>query len=145
MDANSKLGPKYIKEDPHKMSPNGELLAGIVERQHLVVVNGTKVCKGKVTRRRVAKNKVEESIIDMVIVSSDLINYIESFEIDEGRNHVLTRIRKTKKGVIKKESDHNVLITTFKDTFKATEKKEKTEMYNLHFQHKHALQCFECR
>ena len=131
MDANSKLGPKYITGDPHKISPNGEILAGIVERQHLVVVNGTRVCKGKITRRRVAKRKIEESIIDMVIVSSDLINNIESLEIDEARNHILTRIRKTKKGIIKKESDHNVLITTFKDTFKTTEKKEKTEMYNL--------------
>ena len=131
MDANAKLGPKFISGDPHKMSANGELLAGIVERQHLVVVNGTNVCKGKITRRRVAKNKIEESIIDMVIVSSDLINDIESLEIDEARNHLLTRISKTKKGVIKKESDHNVLITTFKDTFKTTDNKEKSEMYNL--------------
>ena len=84
----------------------------------------------KITKRRVAKHKVEESIIDMVIVSSDLLNNIESLEIDEARNHILTRIRKTKKGIFKKESDHNVLITTFKDTFKTTEKKEKTEMYS---------------
>ena len=131
MDANAKLGPKYIPGDPHEITPNGKLLAGIVERQHLVVVNGSNMCKGKITSRRVSRKKVEESIINMVIVSSVLATYIDSLEIDESRNHVLTRIRKTKKGTIKKESDHNVLITTFKNTFKISEKKEKIEMFNL--------------
>ena len=58
MDANAKLGLNYIPGDPHEITPNGKLLAGIVERQHLVVVNGSKVCKGKITRRRVARKKV---------------------------------------------------------------------------------------
>ena len=43
----------------------------------------------------------------------------------------MTRIRKTKKGIIKKESDHIVLIPTFKNTFKISEKKELIEMFNL--------------
>ena len=45
--------------------------------------------------RRIARKKVEKTIIDMVIVSSDLITDIDSLEIDESRNHVLTRIQKT--------------------------------------------------
>ena len=32
MDTNAKLGKKFIKEDPHEMSPNGLILANIVER-----------------------------------------------------------------------------------------------------------------
>ena len=40
LDANSKLGPKYIKNDPHNMSQNGVILSGIIERQGLVVANG---------------------------------------------------------------------------------------------------------
>ena len=35
MDANSKLGAKYIQKDPHGISPNGSLLSGIIERQSL--------------------------------------------------------------------------------------------------------------
>ena len=40
LDANSKLGPKYIKDDPHGMSPNGVILSGIIERHGFVVANG---------------------------------------------------------------------------------------------------------
>ena len=131
MDANAKLGPNHIPEDPQNISPNGKLLEGIIQRQNLYVVNGSKKCKGNITRKRTTKNRVEESIIDIVLVSSDLIGHIESLEIDEDRRHVLTKIRKTKKGIIKKESDHNVLVTTFSDTFESSETKEKEEMYNL--------------
>ena len=31
MDANSKLGPEYIKEDPHSQSQNGHILSGIIK------------------------------------------------------------------------------------------------------------------
>ena len=125
MDANSKLGPHYIHGDPHNITPNGRLLAGVIERQHMFVGNGSNVCKGKITRRREARKKVEESIIDIVIVSSDIIKDVVSLEIDETKKHVLSRIRKTKKGTVKKESDHNVLITTFKSTFKNTKENKK--------------------
>ena len=131
MDANSKLEKEYIPCDPHTITPNGKLLAGVIERQELVVVNGLKACHGTITRTRKAKTKVEESVIDIVIISNDLWKDVESLHIDESRKHVLTRIRKTKKGIVKKESDHNVLITTFKNTFKLIKESSKTEMYNL--------------
>ena len=131
MDANAKVGPNHIPEDPHNISPDGKLLEGIIERQNLFVVNGSKKCKGNITRQRTTKKKVEKSVIDIVLVSSDLIDHLESLEIDEDRRHVLTQIRKTKKGIIKKESDHNILVTTFSDTFESSETKEKEEVYNL--------------
>ena len=51
--------------------------------------------------------------------------------IDEERKHVLIKIRKTKKGVKIKESDHNVLFAEFncKIVDKVDDKKE--EVYNL--------------
>ena len=72
MDSNSKMGSKYISKDPHEMSPNGAILASIVERQHLVVVNGSSICQGVITQRRVTKNRTEESAIDVVLVSRDM-------------------------------------------------------------------------
>ena len=125
MDANAKLGPNHIPEDPHNISPNGKLLEGIIERQNLFVVNGSKKCKGNITRQRTTKKKVEKSVIDIVLVSSDLVGHLESLEIDEDRRHFLTQMRKTKKGIIKKESNHNILVTTFSDTFEISETKEK--------------------
>ena len=57
MDANSKLGPEHIPNDPHKMSPNGYLLSGIIKRHVLYVANGSERSKGTITRRRVTKDR----------------------------------------------------------------------------------------
>ena len=60
IDANSKLGPKYIQGDPHVMSPNGALLAGIIERQNLSVGNASSKCRGTITQRRDTKYRSEK-------------------------------------------------------------------------------------
>ena len=52
IDANSKLGPAYISHDIQQ-SPNGKILADIINRQNLVVGNGMNQCRGTITRRRV--------------------------------------------------------------------------------------------
>ena len=39
-------------------------------------------------------------------MSLDLKTEVESIKIDEAREHVLTKIVRTKKGVVKVESDH---------------------------------------
>ena len=93
MDSNSKLGPKIISQDPHEQSSNGKVLAGIIQRHGLVVANslGDK-CKGSITRRRQTLNSLEESIIDHVLVSEDIEEQIDSVEIDEEKNHSLTKI-----------------------------------------------------
>ena len=41
LDANSKLGPNIIQGDPHKQSDNGKILAGIIQRNALFVINGS--------------------------------------------------------------------------------------------------------
>ena len=51
MDATNKLGTKYIPQDPHKITPNGSLLASIVERQNIIVGNGSSKCEGVITRK----------------------------------------------------------------------------------------------
>ena len=49
MDSNSKLGPEYIKNDPNNMSPNGKILARILERHALIVANGSTRSVGLIT------------------------------------------------------------------------------------------------
>ena len=44
---------------------------------------------------------------------------------------MLTSIRRTKKGIVTKESDHNVILTTFKDKFNDSKNREKVHVYNL--------------
>ena len=131
MDSNSKMGSKYISKDPHKMSPNGAILASIVERQNLVVVNGSSICQGVITRRRVTKNRTEESAIDVVLVSKDMAETLVKMEIDEARKYVLTKVTKTKKGFKVQDSDHNTILTEFNLKLNVNEDYDRIEQYNL--------------
>ena len=110
MDANSKLGPELIPGDKHAQSVNGKALADIIQRHGLIVGNGLSKCTGLITRKRVTKTGIEESTIDFVLFSDDLKDEIESIIIDEEREHVLTKIVKTKNGVKKTKSDHNTIF-----------------------------------
>ena len=85
MDANAKLGPNLIPGDPHVMTPNGALLAAIVERHNLIIANGSEKCTGKITRKRVTRERTEQSVIDIVLFSSDLKEHFVDMHIDEER------------------------------------------------------------
>ena len=131
LDANAKMGKKYISGDPHDISPNGLILAAIVERQQIIVGNGTSICQGTITRTRVTKNRTEKSVIDLVMFSSDLNRNLVSLKVDEKRVHVLTKVTKTKKGPKVKESDHNPIITEFNLTLKDSDKNKTNEIFNF--------------
>jgi exonuclease III len=131
MDANAKLGEKYIKGDPYEISPNGTILAQIVERQKLIVGNGVSICRGTITRQRVTRNRTEQSVIDVVLFSADMYDSLMSIEVDEARKYVLTKVVNTKKGPKVQESDHNPIVTEFKLQLKPSEKEDKLELYNL--------------
>ena len=131
IDANTKLGPEYIPNDPHPMSANGQILSKIIERQALIVANGTTQCKGLITRQRSTTDRYEKSCIDLLLFSGDMRNYFKELLIDDERKHVLSKITNTKNGVRKKESDHNVLLAEFTCKVDTTEKKHKVEIYNL--------------
>ena len=132
MDSNSKLGPKIVPKDPHNQSPNGKILAGIIDRHGLIVANSlSKKCIGAITRRRKTINSVEESIIDHVMISEDLEDELESMRVDEEGNNVLTKIVKTKKGTKTKSSDHNPILTKFKLKWCSKVSKPRIEMFNL--------------
>jgi hypothetical protein len=128
IDANSKLGKERIPNSKHDISPNGRLLAGIIDIYALVVVNGSTRCTGTITRKRVTIDSIEESAIDVVMVSADLNENVVKLVIDEERKHALTKLVKNKKKV---ESDHNPLITTFSRSWDRSNPKQTTEVFNL--------------
>ena len=59
IDSNSKLGTRYIPNDPHQMSPNGKMLARIIDSHALIVANSLRKCKGLITRKGVTKYRTE--------------------------------------------------------------------------------------
>ena len=132
MDANSKLGKNIHPLDPKDQSPNGAVLASIVERNDLIVVNTLQdKCKGVITRRRTMEEVVEESVIDFLIISVDIMNDLKELVIDEGKEHALTKITHQKKGVKLVTSDHNVLLSKFRLPVEVSMKKERVEIFNF--------------
>ena len=115
MDANSKLGKEVLPKDVHEQTANGAALAGIIQRNALIVVNGLEnKIEGLITRRRVTVDGTEESIIDFVTVSADLKVDLEALNIDEEKEYALAKIVKEKKSTAVKYSDHNVMVTKLK-------------------------------
>ena len=97
LDANSKLGPKFIQGDPYEQSDNGKILAGILERNAMYVINGIKEkCVGKFTRQRCTKKRKEASIIDFVIGCEEINDMITKLVVDEKKNMPLPALEKPK-------------------------------------------------
>ena len=131
MDANAKIGKKYISGDTHDISSNGRLLLNLVERLNLVVVNSTTKCQGTITRTKKVGNKLEESVIDYFIVCQDFFSFIKSMIVDTDRNYVLTKYTKKKDKNYTVESDHNPLILEIDIPWNSKIIEDRIEIFNL--------------
>ena len=94
MDANAKIG--ILNEE---VSRNGKLLLDVIKRHNLEIINSSKKCTGRITRKNTAKSD-EFSAIDFVIASQTAEKWISKMIIDE---EGLLKV----KG--KKETDHNTI------------------------------------
>jgi hypothetical protein len=88
-------------------------------------------CSGVITRRRTTEGRVEESVIDYVIISADLLDDIEELIIDEKQEHALTKITHSKNTVKKVTSDHNVILTKFSLNMAKIKPPKKVEVFNF--------------
>ena len=113
MDANAKLGPEVIKNDPHEQSPNGELLLGLVVRNNLVICNATALCEGLITRTRVTVNGAEQSVIDFMLVCEEMFSYMEKMTVDEKKNFSVESYSKAGNQMKVTKTDHNMMIGKF--------------------------------
>ena len=109
MDANSKLGNQFIPNDPKPQSRNGKLLSEVILNNDLIVVNGTNLCVGLITRYRKTAQSTEESVIDFFIVCREFLKMIVNMKIDEERAFSLTKFSGKKGNKNVKESDHHLL------------------------------------
>ena len=113
LDANAKLGPQVIPNDPHGQSANGELLLGILVRNNLIVCNGTDLCVGLLTRTRKTINREEKSIIDFLIVCEELFSLMIEMKVDEEKKYPIESYSKTTTQVKISQTDHNMVIGKF--------------------------------
>ena len=86
LDANAKVGPNIISNDPNSQSDNGKLMIDLLARQNLYLVNASDLCKGIITRQRIAAGRTEKSILDYIIVSEELYGQLVEMLIDEERS-----------------------------------------------------------
>ena len=130
-DANSKLGNSWITGDPHDISENGKLMAEIISRQHLIVVNATEKCQGVITRYKKTINGEEKSVIDYFIVCQELFQNVVKMNIDEERQYTLSRFYKYKSKSSVVKSDHNLMTLTLSFKWSRKQKLDRKEIYNL--------------
>ena len=131
LDANSKIGLENLKSDPNNMSPNGQLLMEIVNRNNLIVVNSTSKCSGIITRIRKTSISEEKSVLDYFIVCESFFTLISRMEVDENRKYVLTKYS-SRMGLPRiVESDHNLLICNLNIKWDSRVRKERKEVFKL--------------
>ena len=130
-DANAKLGPDVIPNDPNLQSENGKLLHSMIQRQDLVIVNTSQQCTGgPITRSRCVKGRVESSCIDFILTSRCLAQNLEKAIIDSNQLYCLTKFTTTKGNPCVKRSDHHSLIAYFDISWKNKQKKRE-EIFKL--------------
>ena len=123
------------------MSANGIILSGIIERHALSVANGiSQKCSGVITHKRITKIGIQESAIDLVLISSDMVEHLVSMHIDEEKKRVLTSFTNSKNGMIKHKSDHNSIETEFSIEWKEKTETKTKEIFN--FKDKEGLKKF---
>ena len=141
MDANAKVGMKYIVGDPHETSPNGRLLLEMVKRQNLIIVNAMDICKGVITRERITKNGKEISVIDYILVSDNLSKYLIEACIDDERFYTLHRYARTKTdNETQILSDHNWFF--IKSTLKFNKNPRRIKKIIYKYRNKESMNTF---
>ena len=108
-----KLETEYIDKDPHETPENGRILLDIIDRQNLIIGNGSVICKGVITRERITSEVTEKSVIDYIITCEELFTAMEEMTIDDNSVHKLIRYRKDNGTNVKVTSDHNILHAKF--------------------------------
>ena len=99
----------------------------LMRNPHLTLLNKESICQGLITRSRKVNGRVENSILDFVIVCDKLIPFVSQFIIDEQKMYALANYSSK---CNQKYSDHNSIITKFSLTFHGL-KPERRHIYNF--------------
>ena len=132
LDANAKVGNVAIPYNPQEnISPNGQLLLELIERNQLILVNASSKCHGKLTRVKTKKGITEKSILDYFIVCQSFYNLINEMVVDEEKKFVLKKYSKVRGEVKVTESDHNIMWLDINIPWVTQICKERFEIFNL--------------
>ena len=131
LDANAKVGGVIQNNPQDAISPNGQLLLDVLERNNLILVNGTSKCAGKITRSKNKKTRHEKSILDYFVVCQEFFQLIKQMFVDEDKKYVLKRHYKARGQVKVVESDHNPIYLLIDLPWDTKIIKPRLEVFNL--------------
>ena len=124
---NAWLGKSILKDDPHTQNKNGQLFNEFLNRNpQLHLMNASEICEGAITRVRKANDRSERSILDFIIVCSQLLPYVKKIVIDEDKAYSLTNY--SKRRIV--NSDHNSLIMNL-NLQASKQRKERKIIFNF--------------
>ena len=112
-DANRHLG-QYVHGNHPKTTMGGKLILDLVAKEEYTLVNALEnVVNGPFTRYdpKDPQNEVKKSLLDIVIVSTNLLKFIEKLEVDKNLNWTPSRAVKNHL----KFPDHYALLLTMKN------------------------------
>ena len=131
MDGNLHAGKDLVKSDPNPQNINGKLFMQFLQQNRsLSVVNSLSMCEGTITRRRQLETRLEEAVLDFIVVNDKLNPFIKKMVIDEKREYVLSNFAQQKKNRKVIETDHNALILDVSLQFSKKEN-VRHKMFNL--------------
>ena len=86
-DGNLHAGNNLVKNDPNPQNQNGKIFMQFLQRNKtLVVVNGSDICQGVITRQRVLESRTERAVLDFFMVNEKLRPFLKSMIIDKKGN-----------------------------------------------------------
>ena len=95
-----------------------------------MVVNGTEVCDGVITRQRKTVDRNEESVLDFFIVCKNLFKLVKKMKVDEEKQYSLSSFS-TRKGVPNvRNSDHNMIFLEIDRNWKTLVGNTRLEIFN---------------
>ena len=133
-DLNAWLGDGLIPGDPHKQNENGKLFHNFLLRHpQLSVANALPICNGIITRKRsLNSGKIEESVLDIIVICSRVLPYFTEMVIDVDNKYVTTNYTAFKKKLNAKavNSDHRTVFAKM-NLKTAPFRISRREIYNL--------------
>ena len=127
MDGNLHAGDTIIANDPNPMNKNGRLFSTFLSNNPSInLLNSSEKCEGLLTRKRKKGNKIEEAVLDFVLVSEELEPFVKAMKIDEDRSFPLTSYL-NKRTV---NSDHFTITLELDISFNK-QKKVRTEQFKF--------------
>ena len=98
MDGNLHAGEKLVKNDPNPQNMNGKLFMQFLQRNtSLSVVNSMSICEGIITRKRQLETRLEEAVLDFMIVNDKLSPFLKQMVVDVKREYCLSNFAQQKK------------------------------------------------